>query len=227
MTAFDEDDELSTEQNSPPRWFIAKRWLEYEGEGKACILRLGMVIAFYGAQLAHFMFWSDGSEVAKAFHRQATLIAVIWLFLVLGVILCMKRGLFPSWLKFVITLGDLLLLTTLASLGDGPQSPLVLLFFVLLPLSLLRFSIPLCWFTTVGAIIGYMTLVAHADPTWFDSDHTTRPIDQLVTMLSILAVGTICDQILRSSRGFATAIEQDALRKDLGVDRIEESPTNE
>ncbi len=201
-------------------WHIANRWQEFEGEGRICILRVAMVLLFYSTQLTHALFWSDGSQEAIQFHRQATAVAVVWLLLSLGIGISLARAVFPSWLKYVSSLSDLTLLTILAWLGSGPASPLISIYGVIIVLGLLRWSLSVQWTTTLGAIAGYLFLVGSADATWFDAQHTTAPIHQAVTISALFATGLATDQILRAIRSYARSIQSStSIHKDAGSDR--------
>jgi hypothetical protein len=106
-------------------------------------------------------------------------------------------------LKYVSTGADLALLTTLAWLGHGPASPLVGAYYVVIALAAVRFSVPLIWFATVGAMAGYLLLVARVDQTWFDADHTVPVVTQLATHLSLALTGVMTGQVVRRTRGLA------------------------
>lgn len=187
-------------------WYIAQRWQEFEAESRICLLRVLMVFLFYAAQLIHYSQWGNG-DVDRMFHRQATGIAAAWLFVSMGIAIALNRGFFPSWLKYAATLADLVLLSVLASLGHGPSSPLVLIYFVVIAITSLRFDLPILWCSVVGSITGYMLLVGKADTSWFDASHATPPIQQAITVLSMIGCGIALDQVLRSVRRFTREVE--------------------
>ena len=70
----------------------------------------------------------------------------------LGVLLCLRGRIFPAALKYISIACDVVLVTATASLGSGPNSPLVLVYFLIIALATLRFSLPLIWCTTIGSI---------------------------------------------------------------------------
>jgi hypothetical protein len=185
---------------SDDRWRVVSRWLEYEGELRAALLRIVLVAAFYCAQLLHFAVFSEPTAAQQEFHRQATFIAAGWLFVSLAVLVALTRHWLPSWLKFVTVAIDLVLLTLLATLGSGASSPLVFVYWVMIALAGLRGNLPLIWFGTVGAMGSYLILVAMRDPVWFDADHVTAPIEQMVVQLSLAAAGLIVGQLVRMVR---------------------------
>ncbi|MDX1927976.1 MAG: hypothetical protein SFV81_15735 [Pirellulaceae bacterium] len=188
------------ETRSDDRWLVVSRWLEYEGELRAALLRIVLVAAFYGAQLLHFAAFSERSDADQVFHRQATFVAAGWLFVSLAVLVALTRHWLASWLKFVTVAIDLVLLTLLAALGSGAASPLVFVYWVLVAMAGLRCNLPLIWFGTLGAMLAYLVLVGMRDPVWFDANHATPPIEQMVVHLSLAAAGLIVGQLVRMVR---------------------------
>ena len=182
---------------SRTRWRAIERWMQYEGELRVALLRVGLVASCYAAQLLHFVFFSERTEPDQLFHRQATYLAAAWLFVSLAVLVLLTRQWLPAWLKFFMQLSDVALLTFIASLGSGPQSPLVVFYYVTIGLAALRGSLPLVWFGTLLSMAGYELLVALRDPVWFDASHTTPPIEQVITQLSLAATGVAVGQLVR------------------------------
>lgn len=194
------------EKASDNRWAVVSRWLEYEGELRSALLRIVLVAAFYAAQLLHFIVFAERTEAAQLFQRQATFVAAGWLFVSLAVLVALTRHWLPSWLKYVTVGLDLVLLTLLAALGSGAASPLVHVYWVVITLAGLRCNLALIWFATVGSMAAYLILAGLKDPVWFDADHATAPIDQIVVHLSLAAVGLIVGQIVRMMRQVATEV---------------------
>lgn len=192
-------------------WFIASRWQEYAGELRASLLRVVLLLAFYGLQLLNFWWFTKATEADRQFHEQVTYISLAWLLVTLGTLLALKNGFLPPILKYATTTCDLLLLTLIAALGNGPSSPIVLVYFIILVLAALRFRLGLIWFATLGAMTCYWVLVGRADPVWFDNVHTTSPITQLITLLTIGATGMTLGQMVRSTRQMANAFRQRSL----------------
>jgi len=153
------------------------------------------------------------------YHQKVTALAVAWTMVSLAVLLCLRMRVFPAVLKYASTGCDLLLLTALASVDhgakstapDGPESPLVLVFFLILALASLRVSIGLVWFATLGSMAGYLALVGLADKKWFDQEHAVPVVTQVITVLSLAMTGIVLGQIVRRVRSLA---EEYAIRKD-------------
>jgi hypothetical protein len=186
------------------QWFIVGRWQEYEGEGRANLLRIVAIGAFYAVQLAYFYQLAEPTAQQVQFHRSATALAVAWSLASLAVLLCLRRRVFPAVLKFLSVGADIVMLTALASLGSGPHSPLVFVYFLVIVLAGVRFSLLLVWFATLGSIAGYLTLVGLADKDgWFNATHVVEPIEQLVMLLSLALTGIMLGQVIRRVRGLA------------------------
>jgi hypothetical protein len=193
------------------QWFVVGRWQEFAGEARANLIRVVAVGAFYILELVNFYAIGQQSEEYVAFHRAATALAVAWTLLSLGVLLCLKRQIFPPALKYISTAADIVLLTCLAlsveGVTGGPASPLVFIYFLIIALAGLRFSLPLVWMATLGSMLAYVALVAAFDlrehGQWFDDNHAVPPIEQLMVLLSLALVGVIVGQIVRRVRVMA------------------------
>ncbi len=178
-------------------WSIARRWFEYEGEIRVAVMRVILVAGLYGLQLLHHYVFSERTVEDLWFHRHASLLAAVWLCLSLIVLLALMRRYFPVQLKFATCVTDVALLTLAASLGSGPASPLVGVYFLLIATAALRCSAALIWVATVASLFGYMVLVGGADGKWFDAEHTTPPITQLVMLATLIATGWMSVQLVR------------------------------
>lgn len=184
-------------------WHITRRWHSYEGELRAAVLRAVLIATFYSVQLVHFFAFAESTEAESVHHQQVTYLCGAWLMLSLAVLVALRQKFFPEYLKYVVTTFDLLLLTLAASLGSGPASPLVGCYFLILGLVALRFSLGLIWYSTILAAACYWALVGFADSTWFDSEHVTPPVVQMVTLCAILSMGVVLGQLVRMIRSAA------------------------
>ena len=140
---------------SDRQWFIVGRWQEYEGEGRANLLRIVAVGSFYTVQLVNYHLLTAQTPDAILFHKKATALAVAWVMLSLAVLMCLRRQILPAVLKFASTAADVALLSGLAIAGSGPESPLMFGYFLIIALAALRFSLRLVWFATLGCMAGY------------------------------------------------------------------------
>jgi hypothetical protein len=203
----------SDPQSQPDRatrqWFIVGRWQEFEGEGRANLLRIVGIGAFYVVELVNYHGLSLGllelpkvAGISKSFHQAVTALAVAWALVALAVLLLLQRRIFPGLLKYVTTGCDVLFLTGILVVADGPRSPLVIGYFLLLALSTLRFSLPLVRVTTAGTIAGYLVLLGYAR--WFTVRDIRVPrYHQLIFVLALALTGIVLGQVIRRVRAMA------------------------
>jgi len=86
--------------------------------------------------------------------------------------------------------------------ADGPKSPLMVGYFLLIALSTLRFNLPLVRATTAGAMLCYLFLLGYAR--WFTERDVTVPrYHQLIVLLALGLTGIIVGQVIRRVRELA------------------------
>jgi hypothetical protein len=216
----------STDTFSVPdrQWYIVGRWQEYEGEGRANLLRIAAVGAFYLVELFHHYALLDAAhrETWANFHAAATALAAAWTLIALAVLVCLRQQIFPAFLKYVSTACDVVLLTALAMLATGPQSPLVFVYFVLVALAGIRFSLGLVWCATAGSMLGYLFLLGHAK--WFlpaGVDHGVPRVEQAIVLLSLALAGVVLGQTVRRVRALSDEYAQ-RLKRAGGSDAAKE-----
>lgn len=190
-------------------WHVVRRWQEYEGEARANLLRVIGIAAFYAIELVNYHGLSLGflelprqADVTSDFHRAVTALAIAWVALALGVHLCLTRQVFPAVLKFISTGLDLVLLTAILLLADGPRSPLVVGYFLIIALSSLRFDLGLVRAATVGAMLGYLAVCGYAK--WMtERDLRVPRYHQLMLLVALGLCGIVLGQVIRRVRGLA------------------------
>ncbi len=203
---------MSTVQQPPDaqqrQWFIVGRWQEFEGEARANLLRIFAVGSFYIVELLNYhgldLGWLQiDKTVDLKLHQQLTALAVAWTLMAMATHICLQRRIFPAALKYLTTAGDLLLLTAMLMAAGGPRSPLVAVYFLIIPLSALRFSLSLVRAATAGAALGYLCVLGHAR--WFaaDPDRLVPRYHQLIVLLAIGFCGLILGQVIRRVRQLA------------------------
>jgi len=197
------------------QWFIVGRWEEYEGEGRANLLRIIGIGAFYTIELLNYYGFRLGpielpAVVDEQFHQTVTALAVAWTMVALGTLLCLRRQIFPPALKYVTTGADILLLTGILMVADGPRSPLVIGYFLVIALAALRFQLRLVWFGTLGAVVGYLVLLGYAK--WFAGreesifgprDLAVPRYHQLIFLVGLAMCGIVLGQVIRRVKGMA------------------------
>src|SRR5262249_1911954 len=151
------------------QWHIVSRWQEYEGEARANLLRMIALAFFYCVHLLNYfglhlgsLVYSPVAGIDRKFHVAATALACTWASIGLAVHLALRHRYFPRFLKFISTGGDALLLTMMLLLADGPKSPLVSIYFLIIAVATLRFSLGLIWFATGSCLFSYLIILANA-----------------------------------------------------------------
>lgn len=193
------------------QWFIVGRWQEYEGEAKANLLRIIGIGAFYTIELLNYHGLSLGwlqlervEGVDQRFHQAVTALAVAWSMTSLGIFFCLRRQIFPAALKYASTGADMLFMTGILMLADGPRSPLTVGYFLIVALAGLRFSLSLVWFATCGSMCGYLFLLGYAK--WFAAPErriTIERYQELIFLLALALSGMVLGQIVRRVRRIA------------------------
>jgi hypothetical protein len=200
--------------DSDRAWFVVGRWLQYEGESRANVLRLIGIAAFYVVELINYYGLDLGAiqmpqVVDRKFHVTVTSLAVAWTMVGLIVLYCQSHHFFPWVMKFVSTGLDVIFLTFVLVAADGPRSPLLTGYFLLIALSALRFHLPLVWFTTLLSMAGYLVLTGYAK--WYATPLRVPRYYQLIVLLSLALLGVIVGQVIRRVRGIAVDYAQRAI----------------
>jgi hypothetical protein len=87
-------------------------------------------------------------------------------------------------------------------LADGPKSPLVVAYFLLIVLATLRFSLRLIWFTSIGSILSYIFVLGYAR--WFtERDIHVARYQQAIVLLALALTGIVLAQVIRRVREIA------------------------
>jgi hypothetical protein len=189
-------------------WYIVGRWEEYEGEARANLLRLAAVAAFYAIELINYYgidlgFIRFPKIRDPAFHRTVTAIAAAWVLLGLGVHIWLRMHFMPAALKYVATGLDVVLLTLLLMVADGPRSPLVVGFFLIPAMATLRFQLRLVWFATIAAMLGYVWILGWAR--WIEDVRDVRVprYHELIVLTALALSGLIQGQVIRRVKSLA------------------------
>ena len=210
--------------SSQQSWYIAQRWQAYEAEGRANLLRIAAIGAFYIVHLWSYsssqgrLPWlgvlqlAEAGEVGKQFHLLVTLLAAAWAMLALGILLALQQRIFPRWLPYFSTGCDVVMLTSMLCISSGARSPLVAGYFLILILAALRLSLPLVRFTTAACAVGYVCVLGCAKwPATFGLDKLGTLADELrvpryhqvIMLLAIGTAGLMLGQIIRHVRRLA------------------------
>ncbi len=191
-------------------WFAATRWQQLDGEYRANYLRILSVVAFYVIHAVQYyqLFGPSvlSTPVGRVFHVSATVIALIWLLAALAIDVTLRQRIFPAAMPFVTTAMDLILLTSVVYLGGGQQSPLILGYPVIQVFAAIRFDLLLVRWSTGGALVAYLYLMAAGRWPELFGGRTIGLVprySQLMTLLAMVVVGIALGQLIRRFRGMA------------------------
>jgi len=204
---------IDTESRHSPhdrQWFIVSRWQQYDGEARANLLRIVGIAAFYiieminhGGRLGAIGLPQVSSD---RFHAEVTALAVAWTMVALATLVCLRRQFFPAAMKFVTTGCDLVLLTAVLTVADGPRSPLVVAYFLIIALAALRLNLRLMWMATLGSMAGYLFLLGYVDycaPADRTAVMSVPRYYQLIILVALALAGVILGQVIRRVRTMA------------------------
>ncbi|MBI3892387.1 MAG: hypothetical protein HY303_12760 [Candidatus Wallbacteria bacterium] len=187
------------------QWFIASRFQEFAGESRANLCRIVALGSFYIVELITFRGLDLGvvtipkePTVDLAFHGAVTAICVAWVGVAVTVASCLHRRVFPEKLKFLSTGADVTLLTLMLLLADGPRSPLLVGYFLLISLAGLRLDLQLVRATTLACVLGYLTLLGNAR--WYRQALRVPKYHELIFVLALVLSGVFLGQIIRRVR---------------------------
>jgi hypothetical protein len=192
------------------QWFIVSRWQEYEGEARANLLRILCVGAFYIIELINHGVEIGALQlpqiVGDRFHQSMTWLAVAWTMLALVTLVCLQQHIFPSALKYATTGCDIALMTTVLMIADGPRSPLIIGYFLVIALAALRLSVRLVWIATLGSMAGYVFLLGYVK--YFANDDRAAAMEvprywQMIMLVGLALAGVIVGQVVRRVRTIA------------------------
>jgi O-antigen ligase len=94
--------------------------------------------------------------------------------------------------------------------ADGPRSPLVAAYSLVIAVAALRFRLRLVWFATLGSMAGYLVLLGYAR--WFAGrdeslfgprDLSVPRYQQLIVLFALALLGIVLGQMIRRVRALA------------------------
>jgi hypothetical protein len=197
-------------EGAPSAWDVVRRVFSYRGEERANLVRIFAIAAFYAIEMINhhglslgFIELEQVEGVDQRFHAAVTALTVAWIASAAAVWILLRNRRFPPALKYVSTGVDVALLTSILLIADGPKSPLLVVYFIILAGAPLRLSLPLVRFTTVATIAGYVVLIGDA---WMRRPELRVPrYQQLMTILALALAGVALGQLMRALREAAEA----------------------
>lgn len=184
-----------------PAWHAAQRLEGLAGEVRVNLIRLAAILAFYGHHLVNVFLIDDDPTRKGNYHMVVTSLVLAWALTVLIVHFCLLRRWLPAGLKYVVTVWDILLITTLLMIGGNGRTMLAVLYFLVIVAAPLRLSLPLVWVATLGTMAGYAFFLGYIR--WQlqlpIEQRLSRP-QQIVFLLALGAAGLLAGQFVRQGR---------------------------
>ncbi len=194
-------------------WFVVGRLQEFDGEVRANQLRIFCIAAFYLIELLNYYGLHAGPiqfepGVDRQFHITVSGLAAAWVMVAFGTFYCLRIRFFPAALKYITTASDIVILTTILTVADGPRSPLVVGYFLVISAAALRMQLALVWCATLGTIAGHLFLLGFAKwhDTWLGLPHRDLIVPryaQLIMLLALAVNGIMVGQIVRRVKAVA------------------------
>ncbi len=194
---------------SAVRWDDARRLEAWAGEIRVNLLRVAALVVFYGHHLLNAYVLSNDPALRGAYSAAVTAIVVAWSVGAFALHLCLTRRWVPPGLKYAASFGDLALVTALlVAGGEGPRTPLALLYFVVVAAAPLRLSLRLVTATTTGAMAAAAVALGHyvffrvGQAAYYaaDSPYRVPRAHEVIFLLALGACGLLAGQSVRQAR---------------------------
>jgi hypothetical protein len=190
-------------------WDDARRPEAWAGEVRVNLIRVAALVAFYGYHLLNAYVLTNDPVIRGAYNAAVSAVVVAWAAAALALYVCLSRRWVPPVLKYVATFWDLALITALlVAGGEGPRSPFVLLYFVVIAAAPLRLSLRLVTATTLGAMaaatiaLGQYVFFQVGTAAYYaaDSPFRIRPAHEVIFLLALGTAGLLAGQAVRQAR---------------------------
>jgi hypothetical protein len=168
----------------PVLWL--KRRETWAGDQKANRIRLAAVALFTINELVNYHVLH---VVDLRFHVGSLLIVGLWVAATALFTVMLREHIWPRAISYVIVSTDVLLLSWLLLLADGPKSPLVVLYFLVIALSGVRVNPGVCLYTAAASAFGYgavLEFVKRQKP-----ELLVPPHHAVIVALSLLLMGFV------------------------------------
>jgi hypothetical protein len=179
----------------------------WAGEARLNLVRLAAILLFYGYHLINVFIQRDNPELAGTYHVTVTALVMVWSAGVVVLWLYLARRWMPAPLMYVVSAWDTLLITTLLVLAGGPQSPLLILYFLVIAAAPLRLALSLVYAATLMALAAYGFLLGHyvfytvgAERYYATASLQVPRTQEAVFALGLVAAGILAGQVVRQAK---------------------------
>jgi gluconolactonase len=182
---------------------------------------LAGVLAFYGFYLLKTFVFKEVESLLPQYCAAFTMLCLSWAFMGLALQVCLAQGWMPSWLQYGVVFLDLVFVTVLLALAGDPQSPLLVLYFLVLASTPMRGSLRLVTAATAGAVIAYLGLLAYYIYVEIGAhEYAGNPVVkvprglQIFLVVALLGAGFLAGQAVRWVRSVGRLAKDEAGRDD-------------
>jgi len=195
---------LLGESALPEQLVWLKRKETWLGDRHSNIIRLVALVIFTLNEMVNYHVLG---VVNQQFHTGSLILVALWVLAAAAFDMVLRKHWIPRAAPYVMVSVDVFLLTWLLFLGNGPRSPLVGVYFLIVVLSALRLNQHLVFFTSLVSAFGYVS-------TWDFARHQ-RPENLvpiyhvvIVSLCLILAGIVLCHAISRAFSLIALSLDK-------------------
>jgi len=187
----------------------------WAGEVRVNLIRLLALVVFYSHHLIQYHFLKDDAWRTADYHNAITALVIAWggMVAIIHLVTLPQQGQleptrYKSWMKYAITVMDLLFIYLLTGWHpEGDRGPMVLLLFLVIAAAPVRFSLKLVYVATLGAMLTYLLLIGTSfvmmgSERYYAVDNVRRVPrpTQAIMLLSLGGAGLLAGQVVRQAR---------------------------
>jgi hypothetical protein len=191
--------------NDDCSWDDARRLESWAGEFRLNLIRLIAIAGFYGYHLLDvYVLRPDEADLRGTYHTQMTLMALAWAIGALALHLYLVNRWVPAALKYVATIWDLVMITSVLLMGRDPHSLLTVVYVLVIAAAALRLDLALIYTATLGSMAGFLFFHGFIRY-WleFPADQRLPRVQQVIFLLALAVTGLIAGQVVRQARRLA------------------------
>lgn len=185
--------------SADPVWDGAQFVERWVGEVRVNLLRIVAITAFYGWHL--FNYFRHDPDLTPQIHFALTAACLSWGIGALALHAALVRRICPPSLQFGAIAVDTLMATTVLLIADGPKSPLVIAYFLVVASAALRLDLRAVWLAVLLSVAGYATLCGQAK--WRRPELTVPRRAQVTLALGLGCAGLFAGQMVRQAKRLA------------------------
>ncbi|KAF0245619.1 MAG: hypothetical protein FD180_1487 [Planctomycetota bacterium] len=196
--------------SADPVWDGAQYVERWAGEVRVNLLRIVALAAFYGWHLFNYL--NKAPDLTPQIHFAITAACLVWGLSALAVHLALNRRYCPPALRYGAIAMDALMATTVLLVADGPKSPLVVVYFLVVASAALRLDLKAVWVAVLAAVLGYATLCGQAK--WRRPEMNVPRRAQVTVALALGCAGLVAGQMVRQAKRLARDYGERLTAKD-------------